>query len=285
MNRSNGVDAEAVRAHVERITSSDLFASAQRLCRFLRFTVESALAGREDQVKEYILGRQVFDRGEGYDTRLDPIVRVEARRLRSRLAEYYGGPGRDEPLRLEYPRGRYVPIISSAAAEHASTRKATVLRRWSAAVIAAALAAVAVGVAYLALHTTSPSMIATIPDSWIQANDGTLDASDVTLAQDVGARLADDPAVNEVAWPEIARRQGMRARPLADLARDLHASQLLVILVRDVGASRNAMVFLIDEPSGRKRLALSYPDIAASGDAQNELAVRMVRDVETRQRI
>jgi hypothetical protein len=284
MNRNNGVDAEAVRAHVERITSSDLFASAERLCRFLRFTVESMLAGREDQVKEYILGREVFDRGEGYDTRLDPIVRVEARRLRSRLAEYYSGPGRDEPLRLEYPKGRYVPNITGAD-ERAPSRKTTVLRRWSAGIIASALAVVATGVAYLALHPASPSMIATIPESWIQSNDGTLDASDVTLAQAVDARLANDPAVSVVAWPEIARRQNMRAQPLADLARDLHASRLLVILVRNLGATRNAMVFLIDEPTGRKRLALSYPDVAAGGDAQNELAARMVRDFETQQRI
>ena len=88
----DGILVQAVRDHLERIIADDLFSGAARLCRFLRFTVESKLAGREDQVKEFVIGREVFDRKDGYDPRLDPIVRVEARRLRAKLAEYYAGP-------------------------------------------------------------------------------------------------------------------------------------------------------------------------------------------------
>ena len=85
------------------------FANADRLKRFLEFTVEMKLRGEEGQIKEFLLGQEVFDRGAGYDPRLDPIVRVEARRLRQRLAEYYSGPGQDEPLRIEFPKGSYAP--------------------------------------------------------------------------------------------------------------------------------------------------------------------------------
>ncbi len=161
----NGVEQEAVRAHVARITASDLFAGAGRLCRFLLFTVESKLDGRESDVKEYVLGREVFDRGNDYDTRLDPIVRVEARRLRARLAEYYSGPGRDEPLRLEYPKGSYVPVFSSVAATRARGLRPS--RVW---VVVAALALVvlfAAGGVYWLMRAQPVALIAPIPGRWI----------------------------------------------------------------------------------------------------------------------
>src|SRR5438270_13404128 len=108
------IEPHAVRAHVDRIAASRMFAESDRLRRFLRFTVESKLNAQDERVKEYILGREVFDRKDDYDPRIDPIVRVEARRLRSKLEEarrlrskleeYYSGPGREEKIRLEYQR-------------------------------------------------------------------------------------------------------------------------------------------------------------------------------------
>ncbi len=170
----SGVEREAVRAHVARITASDLFAGAGRLCRFLLFTVESKLDGRESDVKEYVLGREVFDRGNDYDTRLDPIVRVEARRLRARLAEYYSGPGRNEPLRVEYPKGSYVPVFSSAAAAGATGFRPSRIH------VAVALALVFVFIAcggyWLILRPERVALIAPIPGRWIEPNDGTLNS-------------------------------------------------------------------------------------------------------------
>jgi hypothetical protein len=86
-------DREAVRLHLAKIVESGGFAKSDRLCRFLRFTVEAKLNGEESQIKEYVLGREVFDRNGDYDPRLDPIVRVEARRLRTKLEEYYSATG------------------------------------------------------------------------------------------------------------------------------------------------------------------------------------------------
>ncbi len=103
-----------VRAHIERIANSAPFAESERLRRFLRFTVEAKLRGEHDRLKEYVLGREVFDRKDGYDPRLDPIVRVEARRLRSRLSDYYSGPGRAESIRIDYPKGTTFPFLQRA---------------------------------------------------------------------------------------------------------------------------------------------------------------------------
>ncbi|MGA2596310.1 MAG: hypothetical protein ABSH09_04770 [Bryobacteraceae bacterium] len=87
-----------VRSQLDRILSSDLFVNSERLCRFLRWTVEHALQGDAEALKEYALGRDVFDRGENFDPRTDSIVRVEARRLRTKLASYYTSEDAGNPV-------------------------------------------------------------------------------------------------------------------------------------------------------------------------------------------
>jgi hypothetical protein len=280
MNVIDGADADAIRGHVARVTSSELFVGAERLCRFLRFTVESKLNGREADVKEYTLGREVFDRGETYDPRLDPIVRVEARRLRSRLAEYYGGPGRDESLRLEYPKGSYVPVVCDAGNLAAGPLAAPVRRPWWIAG-PAAFVVVALIAAVMVPRMMPAPMIAPIPATWMQPNDGTLDSLDVALAQTVDEELANQPSARVVAWPEIARHADIRGAALRDVASSLGASQLLVILVRKTGATRRISVFAIEEPEGRKRLALTYYADASLGtfEVQRTYAERIVRDL------
>jgi TolB-like protein len=113
-------DADAVRAQLDRILASPGFANADRLSRFLRFVVERTLEGEGDQLKEYRLGTEVFDRPADYDPRLDSIVRVEARRLRSKLAEYYEGPGRTDPILIRVDKGGYAATFEAASADAAS---------------------------------------------------------------------------------------------------------------------------------------------------------------------
>src|SRR5215475_2450780 len=90
--------ADEVRIQLERILSSKVFVQSERLRRFLRTTVDRALAGETDQIKEYVLGRDVFDRDHTYDPRVDSIVRVEARRLRVKLRQYYQELGAADPV-------------------------------------------------------------------------------------------------------------------------------------------------------------------------------------------
>src|SRR5690349_4081930 len=78
-------------------------------CKFLRYIVEETLAGRAGELKEHVLGREACGRGDDFDPRLDPVVRVQAGKLRARLAAYYQGEGSEEPLRIHLPKGSYVP--------------------------------------------------------------------------------------------------------------------------------------------------------------------------------
>lgn len=102
-----GVSAEAARSQVARILGSTAFANSERMTRFLSFAVEETLEGRASGLKEYSLGVAVFDRPTGFDPRTEPIVRVEARRLRSKLEIYYRNEGAADDLIVELPKGGY----------------------------------------------------------------------------------------------------------------------------------------------------------------------------------
>ena len=103
-----------VSAALERVLSSAIFARSARLASFLRFIVNEYLVGCESSPKEYVLGVRVFNRDPNYDPRIDPIVRVQARQLRFKLREYYETVGHDDPIRIEIPKGSYLPAISYA---------------------------------------------------------------------------------------------------------------------------------------------------------------------------
>src|SRR5688572_15606259 len=103
--------ADDVRRQLDRLLASAVFANAGRMSRFLKFVVDKKLAGEGERLKEYVIGVEVFDRDASYDPRLDSIVRVEAARLRSKLAEYYSGEGRSDAVVLSLPKGGYAPIV------------------------------------------------------------------------------------------------------------------------------------------------------------------------------
>ncbi|GMR24531.1 MAG: hypothetical protein BMS9Abin37_3086 [Acidobacteriota bacterium] len=102
---------ERLREALERVLASSSFVRSPRLSRFLRFIVESTLEGEEEKLKEYTIGVEVFDRGESFDPRVETIVRVEARRLRNQLSEYYGDARQEDGVRIEIPKGGYRPVF------------------------------------------------------------------------------------------------------------------------------------------------------------------------------
>ncbi|MBV9268998.1 MAG: tetratricopeptide repeat protein, partial [Acidobacteriaceae bacterium] len=102
---------QAVREHLERVLASQSFEQADRLKRFLTFVVNETLSGRGDHLKEFLIGIEVFDKESSFDPRTDPIVRVQARRLRSRLEKYYAEEGRRDPVQIELLKGGYAPIF------------------------------------------------------------------------------------------------------------------------------------------------------------------------------
>ena len=101
----------AARQELDRVLASATFRQVDRLKRFLRFVALEALQGRGDQLKEYVIGVQVFDKSASFDPRADPIVRVQARRLRTRLARYYREEGADDTVVVDLPKGGYAPIF------------------------------------------------------------------------------------------------------------------------------------------------------------------------------
>jgi hypothetical protein len=103
-----------IRQQVQLIVMSDGFRRSARMERFLRVAVERTLLGRTEDLKEYALGRDVFNRGEQYDPRDDSIVRVEAQRLRRKLREYYDSCGKNDPIVVEFHAGSYVPVFRYA---------------------------------------------------------------------------------------------------------------------------------------------------------------------------
>jgi len=105
------LDPGRARGELERILSSQELRSAPRLSRFLSYVVERALAGDAQGLKEYAIGLEVFDRPPAFDPATDSIVRVQARRLRRRLDDYYAGDGARNSYRIEIPTGGYVPVL------------------------------------------------------------------------------------------------------------------------------------------------------------------------------
>jgi serine/threonine-protein kinase len=93
------------------VLGSATFQQVDRLKRFLQFIVTEQLEGRGDGLKEYVVGVQVFGKDSSFDPRTDPIVRVQARRLRARLDRYYRAEGHADDLIIELPKGGYSPLV------------------------------------------------------------------------------------------------------------------------------------------------------------------------------
>jgi serine/threonine-protein kinase len=100
-----------VRDQVERIVTSATFRPADRLKHFLSFVAGQVLQGQGDSLKEYAVGVQVFGRDSSFDPRTDPVVRVQARRLRARLERYYLEEGQRDDILVDLPKGGYAPVF------------------------------------------------------------------------------------------------------------------------------------------------------------------------------
>src|SRR5579872_4339602 len=98
-----------IRAILARIAASEEFRSSPQLVAFLTFVVEAWLSGDADRIKAYTIGVEAFGRGSTFDPQIDPIVRVEATRLRRTLERYYAGTGASDAVVVELSRGSYVP--------------------------------------------------------------------------------------------------------------------------------------------------------------------------------
>jgi tetratricopeptide (TPR) repeat protein len=109
-------DAHEIRAALEHMAASEAFRGSPQLVSFLRYVVESRLRGAQDRIKGYTIAVEALGRGDDFDPQTDPIVRVEATRLRRALNRYYDNGGKHDPVVIELPLGSYVPVFRHAPA-------------------------------------------------------------------------------------------------------------------------------------------------------------------------
>jgi hypothetical protein len=121
------ITLEKERAELQAVLQSPLFERSQSLAHLLSYLCEKTFAGEGDQIKEYSVAVDVFGRPDSFDQDVDSIVRVQANRLRKRLAEYYSGEGASHRMRITVPVGQYIPVfvevppVSSSVIQAAST--------------------------------------------------------------------------------------------------------------------------------------------------------------------
>lgn len=115
MKPAAGMEPATIRQQLDRILSSRAFADAERASRFLRLVTELVLQGRACEIKESTIALEAFGRSPSFDPKSDPVVRVEARRLRDRLSAYYATEGVADTILFTLPKGGYVPEFAERA--------------------------------------------------------------------------------------------------------------------------------------------------------------------------
>lgn len=109
--KSLGIPAAAVELQSNRILASRHFHGSERLAQFLRYILQQTLEGRSEEIKEYVIGVTVYRKGHDFDPRIDSTVRVEASRLRRKLASYYEHEGKGDVIIITVPKGGYIPSV------------------------------------------------------------------------------------------------------------------------------------------------------------------------------
>jgi hypothetical protein len=184
---------QAIREQLARILASEAFKRGSRSGRLLTYLVEQTVAGRTQYLKEYTLGVEALERGADFDPRSDPIARVEASRLRSKLEVYYGTVGSADPIVIALPKGSYVPTFEAhggaptAAASDSAERVGRAERAGWRLVPAGALAIVVAGVAAVLFLRPEPEL-----SRALLRLDVALGAEGV-LSTEVGSNLALSP--------------------------------------------------------------------------------------------
>lgn len=124
-NSDYAIQPHLISEALERVLASRSFRGSARKRRFLQFIVQEALAGRADRIKAYAIAMDVFDRDPSFDPLVDPVVRIQAGRIRRCLEQYYLAEGAADPVQITVPKGGYAPLfIVKQKAEEADSSAA-----------------------------------------------------------------------------------------------------------------------------------------------------------------
>jgi adenylate cyclase len=273
---------------------SEAFAASTRLQRFLRHVVEQSLAGKGDELKEYVIGTSVFDRDEQYDPRIDSIVRVEAGRLRAKLDEYYNGAGGSDDVVIRIPRGTYAPVFERRASEQpplpatdpSPAARSTLRWRPVIALVSAVFAAVAITATTDVGRVFRPgpeavskdpayARVAVLPFTQY-STDPAVRLLAARLTDGVTAELSRLTTISVVSHTSALQFENAR-KPLKEIARALNANAVVEASVDVEGDAVHVQLRLVDAAVDRKSF---IQEIEGSRAALPDLERRVARAIE-----
>jgi len=283
------IPADAIHAELDRVLASKGFQNAGRLSRLLRYVTEKTLAGDADQLKEYSVGVEVFDRDASYDPRIDSIVRVEAGRLRSRLDEYYANGGAMSEILIELPRGGYVaqfkrrvsnPIAqapipqASSPTPHASSPKPQALFI----VLAGSVLIIAALSLWLSAWRAGPRLpsVAVLPFAEYSEN-AQLAGVAIEFNDAVTTELARLGKVGVVSHTSVMQYAGVK-KPLREIAAALDANFVVEATIQTEPAGIKVVARIVNAATDRKAWVQDYHGRL---DALHDLAVEIADDIAT----
>ncbi len=269
---TRAADPEHILIQLHRILGSRLFRDSHRLQTFLRYVVTETLEGRAGRIKGFTVAQAVFDRQDPEDAQASTIVRVEASRLRRLLGEYYLGEGRGDPIRIEVPKGGYVPsfepnppdasISTSTESEPAGSSRTRFLIGMVAAVSAFAMALMV----YLPRHdlaqsTRDPSGFAPTVAPGVPAiavlpfEDRTTDGRAASVAdgltEDIITDLSRVPGIDVIAFSSVLPFRGQDT-DTDQLAQELQVSHVLRGSIRGTPPTLRVTARLLELSTNRE---------------------------------
>jgi TolB-like protein/tetratricopeptide (TPR) repeat protein len=261
-----------IRDQLDKILASPSFVNSARMRQFLRLVVERTLAGRRDSLKESVIGTEVFERSPDYDPSVEPVVRVEARRLRAKLQEYYEGEGIHDPVVISLPKGGYAPafefrpgapVAPPAAPPVALPAPPPPARhgRWIAG-IAAVLTGAAALLVWVALKPASKmssqpiTSIAVLPFTNL-SGDPAQDYLSDGMTEELIGRLAKIASLRVISRTSVMQYKGVR-KPLPVIARELNVDGIVEGTFTRSGTEIRITAQLIDGKRDRHLWAEDY---------------------------
>jgi adenylate cyclase len=226
-----GVSPLDVQVHMERMLASDPFLHSERLKKLLRYLVIQILCGKTDQIKEYSIATEVFGRKDSFDPGIDPIVRVEAHRLRAKLQTYTERHSASDRLVLDLPKGAYVLRIREASPKNNPLP-------WS-------------------THMQGRISMGVLPLVDLRTNRVEADIVTDSLTEELIHSLMGEPDLLVAPWTSVAQFKN-RGIGIHQIAKQLQVKMLLEGSIRQIKDRAHVRIRIIDTESGFSRRLGTY---------------------------
>jgi TolB-like protein len=270
---------ELVRGQLDRLLASRALAGSDQLKRLLRLIVERSLEGQPGLLKEYNLGLEVFQRPPDYDPKVDPIVRVQARRLRAKLEEYYAAEGAADGVLIQVPKGAYAPAFALRPAGEAASSTPTRRLAWIGLALAALLAAAGFLLLRRDVLPTDPGRSVAVLPLKLFAPDQSLSHIAGETTEVLTTQLARDPNLRVVSRT-TAGRYAESKESLPEIARTLGVRWVVEGGIGFQGTRAYVKLRVVDSQSDRKVWADVY-DFEPPGliQANTRIAAEIARSI------